>query len=180
MTKLELNTNHDALLASFKQFVSGGMGGICLVLAGHPMDTIKVYMQTMPTPKPGEKPKYTSSADCVRKLFHREGFKGFYKGMLAPLIGATPVNAVIFWGYGLGVTLQTGGNPTDTKNMTNEQITIAGMISGLCASMVNAPVERVKCLLQVQKKSDPNPKYNGFWDCCKKVYQEGGVRSSYK
>ena len=27
-----------------KGFVSGGFGGICLVLSGHPLDTMKVYL----------------------------------------------------------------------------------------------------------------------------------------
>jgi solute carrier family 25 carnitine/acylcarnitine transporter 20/29 len=31
----------------YKDFVSGGMGGVCLVVAGHPLDTIKVYIYMM-------------------------------------------------------------------------------------------------------------------------------------
>jgi hypothetical protein len=30
-----------------KQFIAGGVGGVCLVLVGHPLDTIKVRIQTM-------------------------------------------------------------------------------------------------------------------------------------
>ena len=33
-----------------KNFIAGGFGGICLVLSGHPFDTIKVRMQNMPLP----------------------------------------------------------------------------------------------------------------------------------
>ena len=33
-----------------KNFIAGGFGGICLVLSGHPFDTIKVRMQNMPIP----------------------------------------------------------------------------------------------------------------------------------
>ena len=33
-----------------KSFIAGGFGGICVVLSGHPFDTIKVRMQTMPLP----------------------------------------------------------------------------------------------------------------------------------
>ena len=28
--------------SAFKNFVAGGVGGVCLVLVGHPLDTIKV------------------------------------------------------------------------------------------------------------------------------------------
>lgn len=30
----------------YKDFVSGGVGGVCLVVAGHPLDTIKVKQST--------------------------------------------------------------------------------------------------------------------------------------
>jgi hypothetical protein len=45
----------------FKQFVAGGVGGASLVLVGQPLDTIKVRLQTMPTPKAGEAPLYKVS-----------------------------------------------------------------------------------------------------------------------
>jgi len=41
-----------------KSFLTGGFGGICNVLSGHPLDTIKVRLQTMPRPAPGEQPLY--------------------------------------------------------------------------------------------------------------------------
>ena len=36
-----------------KNFVAGGVGGVGAVLSGHPFDTIKVRLQTMPVPLPG-------------------------------------------------------------------------------------------------------------------------------
>jgi len=45
---------------------------VCLVLAGHPLDLIKVRMQTMQV-APGEEPPFRNSFDCIRKTFMREG-----------------------------------------------------------------------------------------------------------
>jgi solute carrier family 25 carnitine/acylcarnitine transporter 20/29 len=56
----------------FKNFVAGGVGGACLVIIGHPPDTIKVQLQTMPRPKNGEKPMYTGALDCVKKTIKKE------------------------------------------------------------------------------------------------------------
>ena len=42
-----------------KYFISGGFGGICTVLVGHPFDTIKVRLQT--------NPDYKGMVDCARK-----------------------------------------------------------------------------------------------------------------
>ena len=30
--------------SAFKNFIAGGVGGICVVLVGHPLDTIKVML----------------------------------------------------------------------------------------------------------------------------------------
>lgn len=176
----------DSVITSCKQLVAGGAGGICLILVGHPMDTIKVRMQTMRTPKPGQPPPpFTGTFDCVAKTFRNEGLRGFYRGMLAPLIGATPINAVIFFGYGLGVRLQTGGgSPTAVENLTYNQILNAGMLSGAMAALLNAPIERIKCLLQVQQSTTANTAgtthYKGFWDCARQVFADGGIRSAYR
>ncbi|KAK9688496.1 carnitine transporter, partial [Basidiobolus ranarum] len=46
-----------------KSFLSGGFGGICLVAAGHPLDLIKVRLQTSNT--------YSGIADCFKKTIAR-------------------------------------------------------------------------------------------------------------
>lgn len=56
-----------------KEMAAGGVGGACLVFVGHPLDTIKVRIQTMVI-KPGEAPPYTSALDCARKIVAKEGF----------------------------------------------------------------------------------------------------------
>ncbi|KAJ2789343.1 carnitine transporter, partial [Coemansia linderi] len=65
-----------------KSFLSGGFGGMCLVAAGHPLDLLKVRMQTST--------QYKSTMDCLRKTLAESGIRGMYRGMAAPLVGATP------------------------------------------------------------------------------------------
>ena len=43
--------------SALKGFLSGGFGGMCLVAAGHPLDLIKVRLQTMKA-EPGKEPPY--------------------------------------------------------------------------------------------------------------------------
>ncbi len=66
-----------------KYFISGGFGGICTVLTGHPFDTIKVRLQT--TALTGA--HYNGMVDCAKQTIKKEGIKGLYKGMSAPLSG---------------------------------------------------------------------------------------------
>ena len=46
-----------------------------MVAAGHPLDLIKVNMQTMPKPMAGEAPMYTGMLDCARKIVAQDGVR---------------------------------------------------------------------------------------------------------
>lgn len=160
-----------------KYFFCGGFGGICTVLAGHPMDTVKVRLQTMPVVGPGETPLYTGTLDCIKKTIHKEGFKGLYKGMSAPLTGVAPIFAISFFGFGLGKKLIQGA---EEHVLSKRELFFAGAFSGVFTTSIMAPGERIKCLLQIQQGGTGPPKYNGMVDCAKKLYAEGGIRSIYK
>ncbi|XP_065058964.1 mitochondrial carnitine/acylcarnitine carrier protein-like [Rhopilema esculentum] len=160
--------------SNLKNFISGGAGGISLVFAGHPLDTIKVRLQTQPHPKFGELPQFNGLLDCAYKTIKNEGFRGLYKGMGTPLLIATPMCAVGFWGYGVGRALQTS---RDSLALSNFQILKAGMLSGFLISFMNAPGERIKCLLQVQKGSGSSKvKFKGPVHCAVQIYKESGLR----
>ncbi|XP_076161910.1 carnitine/acylcarnitine carrier protein colt, mitochondrial isoform X2 [Ptiloglossa arizonensis] len=159
-----------------KYFLSGGFGGICTVIAGHPLDTIKVRLQTMPLPGPNEVALYKGTLDCAKKTITREGIRGLYKGMGAPLCGVAPIFAISFYGFGLGKQLI---RKTDDEQLTPLKLFYAGAFSGIFTTFIMAPGERIKCLLQIQQ-SDAKPKYKGPIDCVKQLYKLGGIRSIYK
>ncbi|CAG5075807.1 Similar to colt: Congested-like trachea protein (Drosophila melanogaster) [Cotesia congregata] len=143
-----------------KYFLSGGVGGIFTVITGHPLDTIKVRLQTS---SGANGVLYTGTWDCAKKIARNEGFRGFYKGMGAPLCGVAPIFAISFLGFGLGKRLQQTG---PDHELTAIQLFNAGAFSGVCTTIIMAPGERIKCLLQVQHGMD-NVKYNGPVDCIK-------------
>jgi len=166
-------------VSAWKSFLAGGGGGICAVVSGHPLDTIKVRLQTMPMPKPGERPQFTGTFDCFKQTLAKEGFKGLYKGMGAPLVGVAPIFAISFWGFGVGknTILQIRDDPKHELTLT--ELFAAGAFSGIFTTLIMAPGERIKCLLQIQQDGGKKL-YNGPMDCAKKLYREGGIRSVYK
>lgn len=164
-------------VSPIKNFFAGGFGGICTVLVGHPFDTIKVRLQTMPKPLPGQKPLYTGTWDCVTKTVKLEGAKGLYKGMGAPITGITPIFAISFLGFGIGKKLQQS-HPNE--KLTYIQLFNAGAFSAVGTTMIMAPGERIKCLLQVQQANSGPVKYAGPIDCVKQLYREGGIASIYR
>ncbi|XP_030556076.1 congested-like trachea protein isoform X1 [Drosophila novamexicana] len=172
------NTPTERKANPLKSFITGGFGGICNVLSGHPLDTIKVRLQTMPRPAPGEQPLYRGTFDCAAKTIRNEGVRGLYKGMSAPLTGVAPIFAMCFAGYALGKRLQQRG---EEAKLTYPQIFVAGSFSGLFSTFIMAPGERIKVLLQTQGIGPGGEKkYNGMIDCAIKLYKEGGLRSVFK
>lgn len=160
-----------------KYFLSGGFGGVCTVLAGHPMDTVKVRLQTMPLPKPGETALYAGTLDCFKKTIQKEGFRGLYKGMSAPLTGVAPIFAISFFGFGLGKKLIKND---DSQVLSKPELFAAGAFSGIFTTSIMAPGERIKCLLQIQQGGTAPQKYAGMVDCARQLYSEGGIKSIYK
>ncbi|KAL4808088.1 mitochondrial carrier domain-containing protein [Aspergillus unguis] len=169
--------------AQLRSFAAGGAGGVCAVVVGHPFDLVKVRMQT------AAQGVYSGAIDVVKKTVAREGLaRGLYAGVSAPLVGVTPMFAVSFWGYDLGKTLVSSLSEVKVENNTPQysigQISAAGFFSAIPMTLITAPFERVKVLLQIQGQNPPppgqKPKYSGGIDVVRQLYKEGGVRSVFR
>ncbi|KAI1294801.1 Mitochondrial carnitine/acylcarnitine carrier protein [Halotydeus destructor] len=168
----------ETAVSPLKNFIAGGCGGSCLVIVGHPLDTIKVRLQTMPKPQAGQAPMYTGTFDVFRKTVAKDGFFGLYRGMAAPLVGVSPMFALTFLGYGIGQKIQQNG---DGSELSYGQIFNAGVVSAFFSTTIMGPGERIKCLLQVQQANPGTAtKYAGPIDCAKQLYKQGGIASIYK
>ena len=170
-------------VSGLRDLAAGGIGGVCAVVVGHPFDLVKVRMQT------AEKGVYTGALDVVRKTVAREGaVRGLYAGVSAPLVGVTPMFAVSFWGYGMGKKLVEATTEVPVINNTPQysigQISAAGFFSAIPMTLITAPFERVKVLLQIQgqKQLAPGekPKYKNGVDVVRQLYKEGGIKSVFR
>jgi len=162
-----------------KTTLAGGFGGACLVLVGHPLDTIKVRIQTM-TIVPGQPPPYSGTFDCASKIIAKEGPFGLYKGIYAPLTGVIPMYALCFFGYGFGKKVflkEDSMRNLDAENLS--RIGLAGATSAVFTTPILAPLERIKCVLQIQKKeAGVALKYpGGVFATGKQMMKEGGIAS---
>jgi len=160
---------------SIKSFIAGGFGGASAVLVGHPFDLTKTRLQTA---APGA---YTGAIDVVKKTLALDGIKGLYRGMVPPLLGVTPIFAISFWAYDASKKLIIALTPNRaTEALSIPELAAAGFLSAVPATLVTAPVERAKVLLQVQGQGGSERKYKGVTDVLKHLYKEGGVRSIYR
>jgi len=157
-----------------KSFLSGGFGGISAVLVGHPFDLTKVRMQT------AEKGTYTGAIDVVKKTLARDGVKGMYRGMGPPLVGVTPIFALSFWAYDLGKKIVYSLTPDRaSQKLTIGELAFAGFFSAVPTTLVAAPAERIKVVLQVQGQGG-KAQYSGPAAVVRGLYAEGGLRSIFR
>ncbi|WFD35114.1 carnitine transporter [Malassezia cuniculi] len=161
--------------SAIKSFISGGFGGVCAILVGHPFDLIKTRLQTAP---PGT---YKGAFDVIGKTVKADGIKGLYRGMGPPLIGVTPIFALSFFSYDLGKQIVYGLTP-ERKDpaLTLGELAFAGFFSAVPTTLVAGPAERVKVLLQLQGQQAGGPQYSGPGDVVRQLYREGGLRSIFK
>lgn len=136
------------------------------VMTGHPFDLVKVRLQTG---------IFTSSVQCVRETVARDGLRGMYRGVLPPLLGVTPMFAVSFWGYDVGKRVVNYFTGTEVKNFTIKNISTAGMLLAVPTTLVAAPFERVKVMMQVQ-----TGKLTSMGSVVKEMYRTGGFRLIFK
>ncbi|OKO90340.1 Mitochondrial carnitine carrier [Penicillium subrubescens] len=148
-------------IAQLRSLAAGAAGGLCAVVVGHPFDLVKVRLQT------AEKGVYAGAMDVVRKTVAREGLaRGYDVGK--SLVEKTSVVPVV----------------NGTPQYSIAQISAAGFFSAIPMTLITAPFERVKVLLQIQGQNPPppgqKPKYSGGVDVVRQLYKEGGIRSVFR
>ncbi|KAJ7596876.1 hypothetical protein C8J56DRAFT_882521 [Mycena floridula] len=181
---------------SAKSFIAGGFGGVCAVLvgefqpfplseaskahsnAGHPFDLTKTRLQTAPAGT------YKGALDVVKQTLAKDGATGLYRGMVPPLLGVTPIFAISFWfqqAYDMSKKLIFAITPNrKSETLSIGELAAAGFLSAVPTTLVTAPVERAKVLLQVQGQGSSVTKYTGVLDVMRHLYKEGGVRSIFR
>ncbi|XP_004635285.1 solute carrier family 25 member 47 [Octodon degus] len=184
-------------------FVAGAIGGICGVVVGYPLDTVKVRIQT--------EPKYTGLWHCIRDTYRRERVRGFYRGLSLPVCTVSLVSSVSFGTYRhcLAHICHFRYGSADAKP-AKVDITLSGCASGLVRVFLTSPTEVAKVRLQTQTQSqaqsrmqtrrpsasgltatlpmcpvppvspDHRPKYRGPLHCLATVAREEGLRGLYK
>ena len=105
---------------------------------------------------------------------------------------STPVPVVDEWDKRVRLAFERPGRPevhlADFADALGDdglaQVSAAGFFSAIPMTVITAPFERVKVLLQLQgqKQLGPGekPKYSGGTDVVRQLYKEGGIRSVYR
>ena len=77
------------LSAAIRRFVAGGISGAVAKTVTAPLEAIKLKLQCTEDDDEG-------ALDCARRIFEREGWRGFYRGNLANVLRYFPTQAFNF------------------------------------------------------------------------------------
>ena len=150
-----------------REFIAGTVGGCAGVFAGHPFDVVKTRLQSAPK-------SFVSTTDCLNKTYVREGVKGFFKGILPPIVSNAPISALVFGSYGAalrGIQVVRGDDATTTTTLGEDggaarappnlaDVAAAGFIAGGVSSVIVAPTELIKVRLQTAAHARESAHYH--------------------
>lgn len=136
--------------------------GCAGVIVGHPLDTVKVNLQTQNS----KNPRYKGTFHCISSIFRHEGVRGLYRGMSSPLAGVAGINAIVFGVYG-----STRRCMDDPDTLTSHFV--GGCVSGLFQSVFTGPMELAKTRMQLSGK------YNSLIDCVRTIYAREGAKGIF-
>ena len=77
------------LSKSTVDMLSGSVAGIVSTFVAHPLDTVKVRFQISNSDK-------LTLRKCMSDIYRHEGVRGFFKGVLSPMLGRWPITALLF------------------------------------------------------------------------------------
>lgn len=159
-------------------FIAGGAAGSASVIVGHPFDTLKVRLQT----------SNGTTAQMLRNLSEYGGVTSLYRGMGAPLSAATAINAVVFTSYGIASRFYDEYIYPPESFLDHyadhdpwQKSMLCGMFAGSTQNLIIAPMEHVKCRLQIQHgKGSADAKYKGSLDATLSIVREHGIRRLFQ
>ncbi|KAM4722231.1 solute carrier family 25 member 45 isoform 2-T2 [Rhinophrynus dorsalis] len=163
------------------EFIAGWISGALGLVVGHPIDTVKVRLQTQS--------KYHGILDCVIKTYRKETILGFFKGMSFPVGSVAISNSLAFGSYSNALLYLSD---TEYKDWTNPpqnlHVYMSGCFSGLVQIYVSAPIDLIKVRLQNQTepfgvKTRPgylHTRYRGPFHCAICIFREEGIVGLYR
>jgi solute carrier family 25 carnitine/acylcarnitine transporter 20/29 len=177
-------------------FFAGCVAGTLSILACHPLDTIRIRLQSG---------QFSSISECFRSSLKNEGALGLYKGLVPPLVGVSLINASLFGmkavtqgmlesmddksaaaagagaGAGAGAVDVAGvgaGQPSSTSDQPNlKHLMISGATAGLASGFLSSPIELLKIRQQLDQRGSDAAKLSHL---TRTIVKNSGVLSLFR
>ncbi|KAJ2872548.1 hypothetical protein FB639_004334 [Coemansia asiatica] len=161
------------------QLSAAAIASMVTTTATSPIWMVKTRMQLL-------KSKYQSSIECFRKIVHKEGIRGLYKGTSAAYLGASE-SAIQWMIYEqlkrtLKRTTEDGrSKSTDGSKSFHDWFEYFGSaaLAKLMASVISYPHEVLRTRLRQPPDDRGKVKYSGLVNSAKIIFAEEGIRGFY-
>ncbi|KAH9911983.1 mitochondrial carrier [Fomitopsis serialis] len=157
-------------------FLAGTVAGVAAVVVGFPFDTVKVRFQAAVANR-----AYRSTFHALLTILREERLSGLYRGVFAPIIGAAPLNGLVFSSYGWLTKVQL---ETERSIPTLTQVTLAGAGTGIICSLVTSPAELIKTQQQLMQAAAANATSPAgslsAYDVTQRIFKQHGVKGLYR
>ncbi|KAD4889282.1 hypothetical protein E3N88_21355 [Mikania micrantha] len=153
-----------------KEFVAGGCGGVAGIMAGYPLDSIRVRQQNSPT---------GSAFNILRNVAVNEGPFALYRGMAAPLASVTFQNAMVFQIYAI-LSRSFDSSIWSDEPPSYKGVALGGIGAGALQSLMLSPIELIKIRLQLQTRIQHKLMEKGPLSVAKSIIRTEGWRGMYR
>jgi solute carrier family 25 carnitine/acylcarnitine transporter 20/29 len=152
-------------------FFAGCVAGTLSILACHPLDTIRIRLQSG---------QFSSISECFKSSRRNEGALGLYKGLIPPLVGVSLINASLF---GMKAVTQGFLKDIDDESVFNadqpnfKHLMISSATAGLASGFISSPVELLKIRQQLDQRGSDSAK---LWPLTRDIVRNSGFLSLFR
>lgn len=173
--------------------IAGACAGLVSSVVTCPLDVVKTRLQaqegrrlpasplpstTSSIPTAGEPPRYLGLAATLRKIWHDDGLRGFYRGLGPTIFGYLPTWAIYFTVYD-NCKSALAQNVTASEDFLNH--ILSAMTAGAASTVCTSPLWVVKTRFMLQSPKDSTVKpYRHTGDAFRQIYRSEGLRGFYK
>jgi len=148
--------------------ISGYVGGACGIAATHPLDTVRVQLQSFSAKSQSK----IAVVDICKNIVKNGGPLGFFRGIVPP---------IVFRGLGMCISRTVYGlanekYPTGNKFLRSFAV---GATAGSISGGIETPVHLLKVRAQVGAAENIKETLYGYWKLAKHIIQTEGVLRLY-
>lgn len=140
--------------------IAGAFSGVASVFAGHPLDTVKVRLQSRAPSDP------RGLLPMAMHIVATDGFRGLYAGVVPPLVGGAGESAINFCSF-TSILERIGRRAPSGERSPLPTACAAAGAGGALAPFLS-PFELVKCRVQAHVASSSG-------ECLKSLLKEEGI-----
>jgi len=160
-------------------FIAGGIAGMSGVVAGAPLDVVRIRQQ-QPSTADRLQHRQGNLLQLLRRTISTEGPQALFRGTVYPLSTAALQNAVCFHSYGAASRAINVTTDWSTP-LSLENVFWAGCFAGGVQTAIITPIDLLKIRLQLQTARPGTAAYTGPLAMLKRVVsREGGIKSLYR